>query len=87
MLKTDFKDGGHPEFTIGIILAIFDVQITPMLLTKFQVNWHFGSGQVQNRFPRWLPWWSSWTFFGTILAVLPTKFAVSWPRGVGGVGF
>ena len=32
--KTDFKDG----FLIGIILAIFNLQVTPMLPTKFQVN-------------------------------------------------
>ena len=27
-----------------MILSIFDLQITPMLPTKFQVNWPFGSG-------------------------------------------
>ena len=40
-LKLDFKDdgrGGHFVFPIGTILAIFDVQVTLMLPTKFQVN-------------------------------------------------
>ena len=49
--KIDFQDGshgGHLGFPIGTILAIFDLQDTPML---------------------------------------PTKYRVSWPRGVGGVGF
>ena len=27
-----------------------------MLPTKFQVNWLLGSGEVKNRFSRWLPW-------------------------------
>ena len=25
-------------------LSIFDLEVTPMLFTKFQDNWHFGSG-------------------------------------------
>ena len=40
---------------IRIILAIFDLQVTPMLSTKFQVNWPFGSGEAKNRFSRWRP--------------------------------
>ena len=36
-------DGGHLGFPIRMILAIFDLQITPMLPTKFQVNWLFSS--------------------------------------------
>ena len=33
------------------ILAIFDLQVTPMLPTKFQVNWPFGTGEEAiNRF-------------------------------------
>ena len=32
-------------------LAMFDLQVTPMLSIKFQVNWPFGSGEeVKNRF-------------------------------------
>ena len=42
--KIDFQDseyGGHLGFPIGTILAIFDLQVTPMLSTKFQVSWPF----------------------------------------------
>ena len=45
--KTDFQDGGHGShlgFLIGTILATFDLQVTLMLPTKFQVNWPFSSG-------------------------------------------
>ena len=62
--KIDFQDGchgGHPGFPIGMILAIFDIQVTPMLPTKFGVNWPFGSGEeAKHRFSRWLPWRPSW---------------------------
>ena len=61
--KIDFQDGSHgahPGFTIGMILAIFDLQVTPMLPSKFGVNWPFGSGEGKNRFARWLPWRPSW---------------------------
>ena len=46
--KIDFQDGCHGShfgFLIGIILAIFDLKVTPMLPTKFPVNWPFGSGE------------------------------------------
>ena len=33
--KIDFKDGHHLRFLIRSILIIFDVQVTPMLSTKF----------------------------------------------------
>ena len=39
--KIDFQDGGHGNhlgFPIGTILAIFDLQVTPALPTKFGVN-------------------------------------------------
>ena len=62
--KIDFQGGchgGHLGFQIGKILAIFDLQITPMLPSKFGVNWSFGSGEeAKNRFSRWLPWRPSW---------------------------
>ena len=97
--KIDFQDGRHGShlgFPIGTILAIFDLQVTPMLPSKFGVNWSFGSGDMRKidfqdgghgghlGFP-----------IGTILAIfnlqvtpmLPTKYRVNWPRGVGGVGF
>ena len=62
--KIYFQDGGHGGhlgFQIGMILAIFYLQVTPMLPSKFGVNWPFGSGEeVKNRFSRWWPWWPSW---------------------------
>ena len=40
-------------FTIGTILAVFDLQVTPMLPTMFGVNWLLGLGEeVKNRFSR-----------------------------------
>ena len=36
-------NSGQLGFTIGTILAIFDLRVTPMLPTKFRVNWPFGS--------------------------------------------
>ena len=47
--KIDFQDGGHGGhlvFPIGTILAIFDRQVTPMLPTKYRVNWPRGVGGV-----------------------------------------
>ena len=64
--KIDFQDGdhgGHLGFPIGTILATFDLQVTPMLPTKFRVNWHLGLGEeVKNRFSRWPPWRPSWIY-------------------------
>ena len=60
--KKDFQDGGHGGhlgFPIGTILAIFDLQVTPMLPSNFGVNWPFGSGEAKNRFSRWRPSWIS----------------------------
>ena len=37
--KIDFQDGGHLGFPISSVLAIFDLQVTLMLPTKFPVNW------------------------------------------------
>ena len=40
-------------FPIETILAIFDLQVTPMLPTMFRVNWPFPSGEeAKNRFSR-----------------------------------
>ena len=62
--KIDFQDGhqgSHLGFFIGMILAIFDLQVNTMLPTKFQVSWPSGSGEeAKNRFSRWPPWQSSW---------------------------
>ena len=44
--KLDFQDGGHLGFPIGMILAIFDLQVTPMLPTKFLLNRPRGVGGV-----------------------------------------
>ena len=47
--KIDFQDGGHGGhlgFPIGTILAIFYLQVTPMLPTKYHVNWPRGVGGV-----------------------------------------
>ena len=62
--KKDFQNGhhcGHLGFPISRILAIFDLQVTLILPTKFGVNWPFGAGnEVKNRFSRWRPWQPSW---------------------------
>ena len=63
--------GGHLGFTIGTILAIFDLQVPLMLSTKFQVNWPFGSGkEAENRFSSWPSWrpsrisdWNDFSYF------------------------
>ena len=34
--------GRHLGLPIGMILAIFDLQVTPMLFTKYLVNWPRG---------------------------------------------
>ena len=58
---SSWPHGGHLGFPIGTILAIFDLQVTPMLPTKFRVNSPFGSGkEVKNRFSRWQPWQPPW---------------------------
>ena len=61
--KQDFQDGhygGYLRFPISMILAIFDLQVTLIIPTKFGVSWPFGSGnKVKNRFSRWLPSWIS----------------------------
>ena len=46
--KIDFQDnrhGGHLGLPIGMILAVFELQVTLMLPTKFQVSWPNGSGE------------------------------------------
>ena len=69
--------------------SYFNLQVTLMLSTKFQVNWPFGWGEEKkNRFSRWRPWRLR---IGKILAIfslqdtlmLPSKFQVSWPFGSG----
>ena len=42
------------QFPNGMILAIFDLQVTLILPIKFQVNWPLGSREdVQYRFSSW----------------------------------
>ena len=59
----DFQDGcqsGQFGFQSGTILAIIDLQVTPMLPTKFRVNLSFSSREkAKNRFSRWPPSWIS----------------------------
>ena len=43
--KIDFQDGGHGGhlgFSTEKILAIFVLQVTTILPTKFRVDWHLG---------------------------------------------
>ena len=55
--NTFSRCGGH----LGSMLAMFDLQVTPMLPTKFQVNWPIGlEEEAKNRFSRWQPQWPSW---------------------------
>ena len=84
--KIDFKDSGNLGFQIRTILAIFDLHVTPMLPTKFQVNWSFGSGkEAKMIFSRWADKVPRFPI-ATILAIfdlhftpmLPTKFQVNW---------
>ena len=80
--------------SIGTVLNIFDLQVTPMLPTDLQVDLPFGSGEEAEKkedfqdgrhdvylgFP-----------IGTILAIfdlqvtpmLPTKFRIDWHSGLG----
>ena len=93
--KIDFQDGRHGRhlgFPIRMISAVFDLQVTPMLPTKFQVNWPFGSGGgAKNRFSRWPPWCGHLGFpIRMILASHPDasyQVPSQTDRGVGGVGF
>ena len=44
-IEIDFQDGsrgGHLGFPIRMLLAIFDLQVAPILPIKFGVNWFFG---------------------------------------------
>ena len=66
----DGRHGGHLAHPFGAILTIFDLQVTPMLLTKFRVSLPFESGEeAKNKFSRLPPWRPSWIPIGTILAI------------------
>ena len=67
--KIDFQSS-HLGFPIWMIFAAFDLQVYPMLPTKFRVNWPFGSGEeVKNRFSRWQPLQPSWIFNLNIFSI------------------
>ena len=61
--KIDFEDASNGSglgFLIRTILTNFDLQVTHMLPTNFQVNWPFGSGEeVKNIFSKWPQSWIS----------------------------
>ena len=51
------------DFQSERFLSSFDLQVTPMLPTKFRVNWPFGSGEeAAIGFSRWPPWRPTWIF-------------------------
>ena len=99
--KIDFQDGchgGHLRFPISTILAIFDLQVTLMLPSKFGVNWPFDSGEeaIQEKkrkidFQDGCHGGHLGFLIGTILAIFdlqvtlmhPSKFGVNWPFGSG----
>ena len=93
--KIDFQDGCHGGqlgFPISTILAVFDLQVTPMLPSNFGVNWHFGSGEeAKNRFSRCCHGGHLGFLIGRNLAIfnlqvtlmLPSKFGVNWPFSSG----
>ena len=78
------SSGNRIGFEIRINLAIFDLQVTQILRTKFQLNWPFGSGEVLKSSHLGFP-------IRKILAIsdlqvtlmLSTKFRVNWPFGSG----
>ena len=74
--KIDFQDGRG--FSIGSVLALFDLQVTAML--KFQVSRSFGSGKkAKNRFRNNF----SFFFYLQVTPMLPTELQVNWPFGLG----
>ena len=72
-------------------LAIFYLQVTPILRIKFRVNEPFYSGEeVQNRFSRWPSCISDRMILAIfdlpVTPILPNKFRVIWPFGSGEEG-
>ena len=74
---------------IGMILALFDLQVTPMFLIKFRVNWplvqkrkiHFKMAAMAAILDS--DWNDFSNFFLQVTPKLPTKFGVSWPFSSG----
>ena len=74
--ESSFQDG---RFPIQTFLTIFDLQVTLILPTKFQVNWPFGSidfqdGHCGSHFDFPNP-----VFDRQVALTLPTKIPVNWP--------
>ena len=65
------------------MIFTFELQVTPILHTKFPVNRPFGSEEeeVQSRFSRCWLWWPSLISDQNILAYFfkTSKFRVNWP--------
>ena len=83
---------GHFGLPIGTNLATFNLQVTPVLPSKFWVNWPFSSGEeAKNRFSRWPCWQPSWIsdwndfsyFWSQVTPMFLTKFRVIWPFSSG----
>ena len=52
------NNGRHLGFLIWTIFIILDLQVTPVLSTKFSINWPFSSGEEEkNRCSRWRQSW------------------------------
>ena len=90
--KTDFQDGGHLGFPIGTILAIFDLQVTLMLPSKFGVKWPLVQEKMQKIDFQdgcqgghlGFPIGTTLAFFDLqVTLMLPSKFGVNWPFGSG----
>ena len=93
--KIDFQDGHHGShlgFPIGTILAIADLQVTPMLPIKFRASWPFGSAEeAKIDFQDGSHGGHLGYLIRTILAIfhllvnqmLPTNFGVNWPFSSG----
>ena len=80
--KINFHFDSHLGFRIRTVSTTFDLQVTPMLPTKFLASWLSGSGEeAKNRFSRWSPQQPSWNSDWN--AMLPTKFQINWPFGSG----
>ena len=53
--------GSHLGYRNGISLAVLNLHVSPMPLTKFQLNPSYRSGaDVISRFSRWPSWRPSW---------------------------
>ena len=86
--KIDLQDGGHLGFPISTILAIFDLQVTPMLPSKLE-SIGLSVQEKKRKIDFQDGGHGSYLGFliGTILAIfdlqvtpmLPSKFGVNWP--------